>query len=309
MIKHIMLDRHLLRSIALQTLFEWDIRDDKNKLDINKILDNNLKEFAQSNQIPQFAQKIVDSVLEKQIDLDNIIKQAAPQWPIEKIPVVDRNILRIGIYELLFSGKDEVPPKVAINEAIELAKAFGGENSGKFISGVMGTIYKELGEPRKHETSHENKKKINIKDLPQKILAGAMVYAEHNGEFFIALTHNIFGYWTLIKGSVEKDESLEKCAIREVKEEVGLDVEIKDKLGENEYIAFYDEEGRVRRRITYFLAKSDFKELVLEENGGKFGTLNDIKWFKLSEIDKLEFYKDLKPTIEKGIEIIKKKII
>ena len=136
-----MLDRHLLRSIVLQTLFEWDARDDKKKFEIGEILANNMKEFAQIDNIPTFAQNIIDNVLEKQSDLDNVIKKAAPQWPIEKISIVDRNILRMGISELLFSNRDEVPPKVAINEAIELAKAFGGENSGKFISGVMGTIY------------------------------------------------------------------------------------------------------------------------------------------------------------------------
>jgi len=161
-----MLDRHLLRSIALQSLFEWDVRRNQNKEDIQEILTRNLEDFAQTSTIPSFVQKIIDCILEKQKDLDNIIQQAAPQWPIDKIPVIDRNILRIGICELLFSDRNEVPPKVAINEAIELAKAFGGENSSKFVSGVMGTIYKELGEPQKNETSESRKKQIDVKNYP-----------------------------------------------------------------------------------------------------------------------------------------------
>ena len=85
--------------------------------------------------------------------IDDIIQKAAPQWTIEQISFTDRNILRLGIYELLYSNYDEVPPKVAINEAIELAKAFGGPSSGKFVNGVLGTIYREMGEPRKDEQS------------------------------------------------------------------------------------------------------------------------------------------------------------
>ena len=84
-------------------------------------------------------------------ELNKIIEKAAPQWPIEQIAVVDRNVLRLGLYELLFGNRDEVPPKVAINEAIELAKSFGGESSGKFVNGVLGTVYREIGEPGKDD--------------------------------------------------------------------------------------------------------------------------------------------------------------
>ena len=155
-----MLNRHLSRSIVLQTLFEWDFRKES-ETEVFNILDCNLREFAIVSEDNSFSKSLIKGILKEQENLDNIIQQAAPQWPIEKISVVDRNILRIGIYELLFSDKQEVPPKVAINESIELAKAFGGENSGKFISGVLGTIYKELGEPRKHETADNNPNKSN----------------------------------------------------------------------------------------------------------------------------------------------------
>src|SRR3990167_4848550 len=91
--------------------------------------------------------------MERLEKINEIIEKCAPEWPLEQITIVDRNVLRIGIYELLWGNREEVPPKVAINEAIELAKNFGGESSGKFINGVLGTIYREIGEPGKEEKS------------------------------------------------------------------------------------------------------------------------------------------------------------
>ena len=94
-------------------------------------------------------QKLAEGVIAKIGELDKIIGASAPDWPVDKLPIVDRNILRIGLYELLFADRNEVPPRVAINEAIELAKTYGGQNSGKFINGVLGTVYREIGEPDK----------------------------------------------------------------------------------------------------------------------------------------------------------------
>jgi len=93
----------------------------------------------------------VNGVIAKIEEIDKIIEKAAPQWPLEQIAMVDRAVLRLGIYELLFGNRDEVPPKVAINESIELAKTFGGNASGKFVNGVLGTIYREIGEPGKDD--------------------------------------------------------------------------------------------------------------------------------------------------------------
>ncbi|MCA9335083.1 transcription antitermination factor NusB, partial [Candidatus Saccharibacteria bacterium] len=92
-----------------------------------------------------FVSELVHGVLEKQDDLDNQIRPLAPEWPLEQIARIDRNILRLGLYELLYRG-DHVPPKVAINEAVELAKAFGSDNSSKFINGVLGTAFRTLVE-------------------------------------------------------------------------------------------------------------------------------------------------------------------
>lgn len=145
-----MASRHLSRSVAMQSLYEWDFRGENNEL-LPEIIDHNIKEFASGIDDPSFIKNLIEGVLVKIKEIDKIIETAAPQWPISQIAMVDRAVLRLGIYELLFSNRDEVPPKVAINEAIELAKTFGGSASGKFINGVLGTIYREIGEPGKDD--------------------------------------------------------------------------------------------------------------------------------------------------------------
>ncbi|OHA63859.1 MAG: transcription antitermination factor NusB [Candidatus Wildermuthbacteria bacterium RIFCSPHIGHO2_01_FULL_48_25] len=150
-----MASRHLARSIAMQSLYEWDFYGRKTEL--KDIVERNLKEFGPGlepdNQ--EFVRKLATGVVEHMEQLDNIIEKAAPEWPIDQITLVDRNVLRLGLFELLYSNKDEVPPKVAINEAIELGKNYSGESSGRFVNGVLGTVYRELGleeqEPKKQD--------------------------------------------------------------------------------------------------------------------------------------------------------------
>lgn len=138
-----MASRHLSRSIAMQSLYEWDFYgQQENALD--KITERNMQEFGPGLESVDFIWNLVRGVVAHQNDIDKIIEKAAPEWPIKQIPIIDRNVLRIGLFELLYSDKKEVPPKVAINEAIELGKTFGGESSGKFINGVLGTIYKQI---------------------------------------------------------------------------------------------------------------------------------------------------------------------
>jgi len=151
-----MASRHLSRSIAMQSLYEWDFRGREN-VDLDAVVEKNIQEFAPGMEETEFIRDLVKGVIEKIDELDAVIEKAAPAWPINQVAIVDRNVLRIGIYELLFGNRDEVPPKVAINEAIELAKSFGGENSGKFINGVLGTIYREIGEPGKDDKPKEKK--------------------------------------------------------------------------------------------------------------------------------------------------------
>ena len=135
----------------MQSLYEWDFRGRKQE-DLPTIVTRNIKEFAAGLDDTTFVSQLMAGVMEHLSELDQIIEKAAPQWPLEQIAVVDRNVLRLGLYELLFGNRDEVPPKVAINESIELAKSFGGDSSGKFVNGVLGTVYREIGEPGKDDT-------------------------------------------------------------------------------------------------------------------------------------------------------------
>jgi len=138
-----MASRHLSRSIVLQSLYEWDFYGQKPE-SLKTIINRNIKDFGPGLEDLNFVKSLADGILSNQKEIDNIIEKAAPEWPIQQIPLIDRNVLRIGLYELLYSNKEEVPPKVAINEAIELAKTFSGRTSGKFINGVLGTVFKEL---------------------------------------------------------------------------------------------------------------------------------------------------------------------
>jgi transcription antitermination protein NusB len=134
-------NRHLGRIVAMQTLYEHDFRGGLDGgPELAPILQRNLDEFRSSIDDTNFVEDVVEGVHDNQAAIDGIIAPAAPEWPVEQIAKIDKIILRIGVYELMV--KRDVPPKVAINEAVELAKTFGGENSSKFINGVLGTIYR-----------------------------------------------------------------------------------------------------------------------------------------------------------------------
>jgi N utilization substance protein B len=298
-----MANRHLSRSIVMQSLFEWDFahRPDNEAPDI---VERNAIEFAPGVTEFSFMRKLVENILKKRTDLDTIITKAAPDWPLDKISIVDRNILRIGLYELLFADRKEVPAKVAINEAIELAKTYGGETSGKFVNGVLGAVYKEMGEPGKDEISQkEKKKKFNrtYEEMPIQKLGGAVVYAiDKDGQIYFAFVHDVFGHWTLSKGKLEGAEDEKQGTIREIKEEMGLDITIKNELARNEYIATHPEDGKIRKQVMYFLAESKYEPLILGPSGG----LDDAKWFKMQDILTLNFYNDILPLVTTSVKIL-----
>lgn len=288
----------------MQTLYEWDFRGGSlTDLEIEESLVRNAEEFAPGVHDISFMRSLLIGIVDKKESLDDIIEKAAPDWPIEKIALVDRNILRIGLYELLFEDRGQVPAKVAINEAIELAKTYGGETSGKFINGVLGAVYKELGEPGKDETSKKKVRpeSVDPKTFPLIKLGGAVVYARDGGNIYLALVHDIFGHWTLSKGKFEEGETEEEGTLREIKEEIGLDIVIKQKLGDNEYVASHPEQGKIRKHVSYFLAEAPYIPLKLEE--GK-GGLDDAQWFKLTEILDLNLYDDMIPVFTTAVNIL-----
>ena len=301
-----MANRHIARSIVLQSLFEIDFRSDSQVESNEEIILRNTAEFANDVVDTAFVRSLLNGVLSKKTEIDLVIEKAAPDWPLDKISIIDRNILRIGLYELLFADSKEVPAKVAINEAIELSKNYGGEKSSKFVNGVLGSVYKELGEPDKDAVSKRKKTIINIsyEEMPIEKLGGAVVYAQNEGDYYLALVHDVFGYWTLSKGRLEEGESETEGTKREIKEEIGLDVDVLDEIGRNEYVANHPEKGKIRKQVIYFLAKAPYKDLVLEkDNGG----LDEARWFKLTELQDLKTYGDILPFITKAIALISEK--
>lgn len=138
-----MSNRHLARTIAMQTLFSWDFNG-KQEQNLNNLIEQNFKQFAPKFNDYGFVKCIINGVIKHEVEIDNYITKYATEWPLDQITIVDRNILRIGVYELIFD--QNMPAKVAINEAIEIAKTFGGESSGKFVNGVLGAIYKDAAE-------------------------------------------------------------------------------------------------------------------------------------------------------------------
>ena len=293
-----MANRHLSRSIVLQTLFEWDFNSLEEK-ESQEILMRNATEFAPGMGDFSFMKTLLHTVVSKRKELDEVVVRAAPEWPIDKIANVDRNVLRLGLSELLFSDHAEVPPKVAINEAIELAKTFGGDSSGRFVNGVLGAIYKELGEPGKDDKG-KKKKEVAYEDMLIEEKGGAVVYSETEDGIKFAFIHDVFGHWTLSKSGPKGEETVEEAAVRALKEEMNLEITLKGVLGNNEYIANHPQKGKHRKQVTYFLAESAFTEITLGESGG----LDEAKWFGADEIGELNFYNDITPLVTKSINVL-----
>lgn len=136
-------NRHLGRIIALQTLYEQELRQDAgdDSFDLNTVLERNIERYHEMIEDVAFIRQLVAGVTEQATQLDVSLQPVAPEWPIDQIARMDRLVLRIGLYEL--ENESDVPPKVVINEAVELAKAFGGDNSSKFVNGVLGTLLRQ----------------------------------------------------------------------------------------------------------------------------------------------------------------------
>jgi N utilization substance protein B len=297
-----MANRHLSRSIAVQSLFEWDFNGCHDEA-LAGIVERNATEFAPGIEETDFASELALGVAKRQDKLDLIIEKAAPEWPLGQIALVDRNVLRVGLYELLFADRKEVPSRVAINEAIELAKTFGGENSGKFVNGVLGAVYKEMGEPGKDEIPAKKRrpKDIPYEEMPIEKLCGAVVYRREGKEISLALVHDIFGYWTLTKGHLGADEDGPTGCNREVAAELNLEVTAGSALGANEYIASDPEKGKIRKQVNYYLAEAHNPEaLQLTKKSG----LDEARWFTLAELPDLRMYDDVVPFITKAVKLL-----
>jgi 8-oxo-dGTP pyrophosphatase MutT (NUDIX family) len=141
--------------------------------------------------------------------------------------------------------------------------------------------------------------------MPIERLGGAVVYAESEGNYYLALVHDVFGYWTLSKGGLDVGETEPVGIKRAIKEEIGLDVEVFDEIGRNEYVANHPEKGKIRKQVVYHLAKAPYQDLVLEkDNGG----LDEARWFRLSDLENIKTYGDILPFITKAVSLISEKI-
>lgn len=304
-----MANRHLARSVVLQVLFERDASGNvMNAEDASSRLQSYAQEFGARDSDMSFMKQLLTLIVAKQKEIDTVIEKAAPEWPLERIAAIDRNILRLGLCELIFADRTQVPAKVAINEAIELAKNFGSSSSGRFINGVMGAVYIELGEPGKNEGSARKTGPggQGIGKMPVELLAGAVVFAKHEGDTYLAFVHDIFGHWTISKGKIREGETLDSGTKRAIKEELGLDIEIRQELGVNEYTANDPEVkgGKKRKRVTYFLAEAPFTDITLGSSGG----LDDAQWFPLSQVGSLNFYDDTLKIIIPAINVLAQKV-
>ena len=197
-----------------------------------------------------------------------------------------------------------MPPKVAINEAIELGKSFGGESSGKFVNGVLGTVYRELGEPGKE---HPKRGEARLPDgqavaPQQEDYIGAIVFRREGTAVQWAMIRDAFNHWTFVKGHWKPEESLEDGALRKVREEIGVGGRVVALLGKNSYSAKNEQREPVLRNVNYFLVETDETTLTTGENAG----IVEAQWFPMEAVLKTRHYDDTNHIIEAAMEKITK---
>lgn len=290
-----MSNRHLARTVALQSLFQWDFMGQGQ--DVAELVDSNWKEFGPDYDDGGFARTLVAGVIQHQQAIDKMIVKYAPEWPLEQITNVDRNVLRLGIFEL--KHDPAIPPKVAINEAIELAKSFGGESSGKFVNGVLGSIYRDMvaaGETK------ENAGGSPAATGPHETSAGGVVYRRtQDGTLRFAVIKDATGRWTFAKGHVDEGEDMAAAASREVAEEMGVrELAVGPKVGEINITV--NEPGKPPRPKTvhYFLIESASDSLHAEDAP----ELQDAAWFGTQETWENLGYENARGIFRKALHLL-----
>ena len=294
------LSRRDARILIVQTLFENDFHDnDPDGPEFVRIFNRIAKEHNPAFVDNEFAKHILLGIASKYKEINTIIENVASDWPLDKIGSVDRNILRLGVFELLFGKDFDVPGRVALNEAIEVTKAFLGDSSRKFVNGVLGAVYLETKDPNEEE--HVPKK------IPIKKSVGGVIFRVGDDSVQFAFVHDIFGRWTLSKGGLEEGEGTEDGLQRVIKEEIGVSIDVHEKIGSNSYVA-HPPEGPIRKEVEYFLAQTEDASLQLKETEG----LDEAKWFSYDEAKNIPFYPDLKQIIldgmVKAIDVYAKKV-
>ncbi|MBT3690249.1 transcription antitermination factor NusB [bacterium] len=287
-----MSNRHLARTLVLQSLFQWDFNQQKENL--KKLLEFNKSEFAPDFDDQGFADHLVEELISKIKDIDALIIKYAPEWPLDQITPVDRNVLRIGIYELKYA--QDIPPKVAINESIELAKTYSGISAGKFINGVLGSIYKDMQE--------KGEKKELEKEPVREYSAGGVVYRKEGDDYKFVMIYDAYDKWTFPKGHIEENEDQEKAAVREVSEEVGVKkLDNKGYLGSIDIKVNEPNKRAVPKTVHYYLFETTDIDLKIPDEPG----VQDVKWLDMEQLLETIGYENAKEIFVKALEILKLK--
>lgn len=281
-----MSNRHLARTLVLQSLFEWDFKDMQEN--IHKVLEYNKKEFAPDFDDQNFSENLLTNIVAKIKELDALIKKYAPEWPLNQITIIDRNVLRIGIYELKFA--QDIPPKVAINEAIELAKTYGGESSGKFVNGVLGSVFKDMqnsGEKKEFET-----------EAAREYSAGGVIFRQTPAGPLFALILDAYGKWTFPKGHIEAEENQEIAARREVMEEIGIrQTTNHGYLGSIEIKVNEPNKRPVPKTVYYYLIETTDQDLKIS-----LPEVQAAKWVNAQEALELISYENAKEIFKAALK-------
>ncbi len=289
--------RHDSRKIVMQTLYELDTNFSMSvDLEVaRETLKRNLKEFLVEGSDITFAQSLLDTVFERVNTLDEIIKKAAPEWPLEKINIVDRNVLRLGLSEMIFGDKNNVPPKVAIDEAIEIAKEFGGDSSSKFVNGVLGAVYKEIQADNLEAGIVESPviKKNSNKKVEEKV---SIILLDKESKSII-LCLDRFKTFTLPKFSF-KDADLSKQDFlkNKVKETFKLDLDPETilEVNSNSYVAHNPDSVNVNKNNTIFMSEINLSAIDVTSFDLSNTRYTSFSVVKISELDDFKMYKDIK---------------
>lgn len=287
-----MSNRHLARTVALQTLFQWDFMGQQSQ--VEELVKTNWQEFGPDYDDGGFALNLVKQVHNRLKDIDQLIVKYAPEWPLEQITNVDRNVLRLGIYELKMDAK--IPPKVAINEAIELAKSFGGDSSGKFVNGVLGSIYRDMVEHGEKTQVMEEKA-----GAPETSAGGVVYRQDEDGQYLLAVIKDATGRWTFAKGHMEEDEDLPTAAKREVAEELGIShLTVGPRVGDIQVTV--NEPGRPPRPKTvhYFLMQTTDLELHPQQTS----ELQGAAWFNVPDAWQNLGYDNARQIMRKALQLL-----
>ncbi len=271
--------RNETRIAVVQVLYYADISNSLDSLDFLFEKYNYIKNELHDVDIDDsYAKKVIEGIVSKRNEIDELMNKVATEWPVEKMDILDRNILRLGVFEVLFNKTLETPPKVAVNEAIEVSKKLSGIKSSKFINGILGTILSNIDIKKQEEVGRKVKKYVSV-----------FVYKVLDEKPLFLLIRDIWNKWTIPKGEILPSDTIYPSAFKIMKEKFEIEVKPEEEFGENTFIA-HPPEGVVRKEVLYVLAKTEDKEV------GKYDEekYKDVSWFSLEEMKELKLYKDLK---------------